>query len=73
MGSLHLPGILLADETALTGHLPRSLQESLFVLEVYAYKMRLHYNKNKSASIVFLQTIAYFIFIWRVFSKRIIM
>lgn len=53
MGSLHIPGILLADDTALISNSPRSLQESLYVVELYAYKWRLHYNPNKSISIVF--------------------
>lgn len=53
MGSLHIPGILLADDTALISNSPRSLQESLYVVELYVYKWRLHYNPNKSVSVVF--------------------
>lgn len=44
MGSLHIPGILLADDTALKRN--RSLKESLHVVELYAYKWRLYYNPN---------------------------
>lgn len=39
--------------SCLISNLPRSLQESLHVVELYAYKWRLHYNPNKSISIVF--------------------
>lgn len=53
MGSLHIPGILLADDIALISNSPRSLQESLYVVDIYAYKWRLHYNPNKGVSIVF--------------------
>lgn len=52
--SLHITGVLIADDTALISNLPRTLQESFFVVELYAYKWRrLHYNPNKSASFFF--------------------
>lgn len=53
MGSLQIPGILLADDTSLISNSPRSLQELLFALESYYYNRRLFYNPNKNVSIVF--------------------
>lgn len=53
MGSLQIPGILLADDTALITNSPRSLQELLFAVESYDYNRRLFYNPNKNVSIVF--------------------
>lgn len=55
MDSLHIHGILLANNKALISNSSRSLRESLYVVELYAYKWILHYNPNKSSciSIVF--------------------
>lgn len=43
----------VADYTALISNSPRSLQESLFAVELFAYKRRLLYNPNKNVPIVF--------------------
>jgi hypothetical protein len=53
LGKTHIPGILLADDTALISNSPGSLQCLLNHVEKYACTWRLHYNPCKSVSIVF--------------------
>lgn len=53
LGDVHIPGILLADDTALTSYSPKVLQNMLNIVEEYAYKWRLHYNPSKSVFVTF--------------------
>ena len=53
LDDLHIPSILLADDTALLSTSPKSLQNMLNIVEKNAHKWRLHYNPSKSVFIVF--------------------
>lgn len=47
LGDIHIPGILLAGDTALMSNSPRSLQCLLNQVEKYAFTWRLHCNPKK--------------------------
>ena len=53
---LHIPSILLPDDTALVSTSPHSLQNMLNIVEKYTCKWRLHYNPSKSVFIVFTKS-----------------
>lgn len=55
-GNLHIPNILLADDTFLMSNSPKSLQCLLNHVEKYAFTWRLHNNPIKSVFIVFNRT-----------------
>lgn len=53
VGSLHIPSILLADDTTLISTTKNGLQVLLDVVHAYAVKWRLKYNASKSNCLIF--------------------